>query len=333
MHPIPLILRFTAIAALLAGAAQAAAPAPDVAIADLKAKTKAAVARLAPLQQTEPALDAAPAIWRVQSSLTSFKDLPDAPEMVAIPAGEYTMGWKFSDPQLFTGTLPIKAELKTRHRVRIAYPFAFSKHPVSAGEFAKFVAETGYDAGDVCQISMAGMEKGRSWKNPGYAQADDQPVVCVNTADAQAYVAWLAKKTGKAYRLPTEAEYEYVERAGTTTYYWWGDEVGKNNGACAGCGSEWDEKTPPPNGRFKPNAFGLYDVTGSIWSRTEDCWADTFDAAPVDGSANKIGACDQAVLRGGAYRTRAPHLRSAVRHQSAIANRYNDDGFHVVRIF
>jgi len=321
------------IALAAAGAAVAAERGIDGQLAEIKASTAAIVAKRPALQQTEAALDRAPVIWRVPGAGATIRDIPEAPEMVVIPAGEYTMGWKFSDPQLFTGTLPIKAGLKTRHRVRIAAPFAFSKYPVTAGQFAKFVAETGYDAGDVCQISMAGMTKGNNWKNPGYPQTDDQPVVCVNTADAQAYVTWLAKKTGKAYRLPTEAEFEYVERAGATTYYWWGDEVGKGNGACNGCGSEWDEKTPPPVGKFKANAFGLYDVTGSIWSRTGDCWADTYDAAPKDGSVNLIGACDQAVLRGGAFRTRAAHLRSAVRHQSAHANRYNDDGFHVVRTF
>lgn len=324
---------FAASLAVLATAASAASAPTDAAIADLKAKTQALVARQPPLQQTDAALDRPPAVWRVATPLTSFKDVAEGPEMVVIPAGEYTMGWKASDPQLFTGTLPIRPGLKTRHRVRIGYAFAFSKYPVTSGEFAKFVAETGYDAGDVCQISMAGMEKGWNWKNPGYSQTDDQPAVCINTADAQAYVAWLARKTGKPYRLPTEAEYEYAERGGTTTYYWWGDEIGKNNGACNGCGSEWDEKAAPPVGRFKPNGFGLYDITGSVWSRTGDCWADTFDAAPKDGSLNLIGACDQAVLRGGAFRTRAAHLRSAVRHQSAHANRYNDDGFHVVRTF
>jgi formylglycine-generating enzyme required for sulfatase activity len=317
-------------AAAFAGAAFGQ-PALDAQIADLKAKTSAMVAKQPRLQQT--ALDRSALIWRVPGAVVGLKDAPDAPEMVVIPAGEYTMGWKASDPQLFTGTPPIKPGLATRHRVRIAYPFAFSKYPVTVGEFAKFVAETGYDAGDVCQIDMSGMTKGKNWKSPGYIQTDDQPVVCINTADAQAYVTWLAKKTGKPYRLPNEAEYEYAERAGTTTYYWWGDEIGKGNGACNGCGSEWDGKVAPPVGKFKPNAFGLYDITGSVWSRTGDCWVDTFDAAPKDGGVNLIGACDQAVLRGGAFRTRAAHLRSAVRHQSAHANRYNDDGFHVVRTF
>lgn len=320
----------TTAAALIAGAAVAASA--DGQIADLKAKTRAMVAKQAPLSQAEAALDAPAKIWKVPGALTTLKDGPDAPEMVIIPAGEYTMGWKAADGVRFSEE-PLPPGAITRHRVRIAYPFAMSKTHVTVAEFAKFAAETNYTKADKCQVAEDGVERKDSWREPGFPQTPNHPVVCVNYEDSVAYAAWLSKKTGKTYRIPSDAEYEYANRAGTTTTYWWGNEVGVNNASCGGaCGSQWDNMSSPPAASFKPNAFGLYDTTGAVWSRTADCWNESFDNAPHDGSINTKGDCTKRVFRGGGFRSNPLNLRSALRHGTGHDRRFNDDGFHVVRV-
>jgi formylglycine-generating enzyme required for sulfatase activity len=94
----------------------------------------------------------------------------------------------------------------------------------------------------------------------------------------------LSRKAGKPYRLQTEAEWEYAARAGTTTKYSWGNDVGVGNANCRGCGSQWDKQTAPV-GSFMPNAFGLYDMHGNVWQWAQDCWHDNYQGAPTDGSA------------------------------------------------
>ncbi len=113
----------------------------------------------------------------------------------------------------------------------------------------------------------------------GYGR-DTKPVINVSWDDAQTYVAWLSKMTGQTYRLLTEAEWEYAARAGTTTAYYWGDDIGKNNANCNGCGSEWDAKQTSPVGSFKPNAFGLYDMAGNVWQWVQDCYHDRYNEQP-----------------------------------------------------
>ena len=106
--------------------------------------------------------------------------------------------------------------------------------------------------------------RSHSWDNPNFAQTDNHPVTCVSWNDATKYAVWLSDKTGKNYRLPTEAEWEYAARAGTDTKYWWGNKIGKNNANCDGCGSKWDDKQTAPVGSFAANAFGLHDVHGNL---------------------------------------------------------------------
>lgn len=335
------VAAFSVVGSTIADPAQpAAAPAwhandPGIheRLAALKAATQKMIAASDKQWNRAAGLDQPPQIWRVAGAIEELWDASFAPRMKIIPAGEYTMGWSESNPMLFVATpVPPRGSM-TRHRVRIDYPFALSRHPVSVDEFAAFVADTGYDAGNACQIDMSPAKSGYNWRNPGFQQEGSSPVVCVNSPDAQAYVTWLARKTSRDYRLPSEAEYEYAQRAGSTTAYWWGDAVDGTYAACAGCGSVWDDKRTPPLGALPANAFGLYEIAGSIWSRTGDCWSATYEKAPSDGSVNRTGDCNQAVLRGGAFRTRAAHLRSPVRHPTSLGARYNDDGFHVVRVF
>ena len=321
---------------------QATHPHPDAEIAAIKAKTAALIADGPPVTELQARLDAPPITWRMSDRPVELWDGPDLPEMIVIPAGENVLG---STP----ATLDHQLYEIPRHRVRIGYAFAVGKYPVTVGEFARFVADTGFDPGEECYTSEPGKQpmKGRSWRNPGFAQTEDFPVQCLNWADAKAYVAWLSKTTGHVYRLLSEAEYDYANRAGSTTTYFWGDNP---NAACAYAnGADLDTKAQlplsltaschdgfafaSPVGRFKPNAFGLYDTAGETWSWLEDCWSESYVGAPVDGSANRTGDCAQPALRGGSWSARPQMLRSAQRLRYAGDLRIDDHGFRVARSF
>ena len=137
--------------------------------------------------------------------------------------------------------------------------------------------------------------------------------------------------TGRPYRLLTEAEWEYAARAGTTTAYYWGDEIGKANANCNGCGSQWDNRETSPVGSFKPNAFGLYDMSGNVLQWVEDCYHDNYDDAPTDGSAWTSGDCSRRVVRGGSWYSDPQYLRSADRFGYATDFRSGDLGFRLAR--
>jgi formylglycine-generating enzyme required for sulfatase activity len=153
----------------------------------------------------------------------------------------------------------------------------------------------------------------------------------VSWDDAQRYVEWLSRLTGRPYRLLTEAEWEYAARAGTMTVYPWGDEIGKGNANCNGCGSEWDGRQTSPVGSFKPNAFGLYDVAGNAWQWVQDCYHDGYDGAPGDGSAWTEGDCGNRILRGGSWINSPEDLRSARRVGLTTDYRFYFLGFRVGR--
>jgi formylglycine-generating enzyme required for sulfatase activity len=156
-------------------------------------------------------------------------------------------------------------------------------------------------------------------------------VINVSWNDAKEYAAWLAKKTGKSYRLLSEAEWEYAARAGTATKYYWGDDIGEGNANCIGCGSQWDSKQTVPVGSFKPNALGLYDMAGNVWQWVEDCWYDNYNGAPKDGSpAIEISGCRR-VLRGGSWLNVPQLLRAARRDMYNSGIRFAIIGFRVAR--
>jgi formylglycine-generating enzyme required for sulfatase activity len=171
----------------------------------------------------------------------------------------------------------------------------------------------------------------------GFAQSGSHPAVCINWDDAKAYVAWLSRKTGKTYRLLSEAEREYVARAGTTTPFWWGSTISTsqanyNGNHTYGSGSkgEYREKTMPV-GSFQPNPWGLYQVHGNVWEWVEDCWNDTYGGAPTDGSAWTSGDCSRRPDRGGSWGNPPRNLRSAVRSGSTTDLRHSAGGFRVAR--
>ena len=222
-----------------------------------------------------------------------------------------------------------------QHRVRIARPFAVGKYAVTVGEFTRFVAATHYDAGSTCKTYEGGQwddhRPGRNWRNPGYAQTPDDPVVCMNFADAQAYAAWLSRKTGHHYRLLTEAEYEYANRAGTTTRWWWGDDIGGNHANCNACGNPVVHNGTVPVGSFPPNPFGLYETSGNAWAWVADCWKPDYVDAPTDGSAYLGGTCDQHAERGGAWYYTSGNLRSAIRIKDPNELRNYHNGIRIAR--
>ncbi|MGO9742818.1 MAG: SUMF1/EgtB/PvdO family nonheme iron enzyme, partial [Roseiarcus sp.] len=183
----------------------------------------------------------------------SFRECAkDCPEMVVIPAGKFTMGSpgpETGHPE--TGRYDSEGP---QHEVTMAKPFAAAKFDVTFAEWDACVA-----VGGCPEISDGGFGRG------------EKPAINVSWDEAQQYVAWLAKMTGEPYRLLSEAEWEYAARAGTTTAYYWGDEIGKGNANCDGCGSQWDNQQTSPVGSFKPNGFGLHDMAGDVFQWVEDC--------------------------------------------------------------
>ncbi len=264
-----------------------------------------------------------------------FRDAPDAPEMVVVPAGTFTMG----SPDDEAGRT---ADEGPQHQVRIARAFALGRYAVTVAEFGRFVKATGYrteaernpDEGIFtwnAKKSEWGWCKGKSWRDPGMAQADNHPVVGVSWNDAVAYVKWLSEKTAKPYRLPSESEWEYAARADSTTRYPWGNDPGTNRANFYGSGSEWSGKQTAPVGSFEPNAFGLYDMIGNVWEWLQDCWNDSYKGAPADGSAWESGDCGLRVVRGGSWFARPGYARVASRGRVGPSSRSDDQGFRLAR--
>lgn len=240
----------------------------------------------------------------------SFKECAtDCPEMIVVPAGSFMMGSPATEKGHSVAEEP-------QHTVTIAERFAVSKFELT---FADWDACAAYGDCDP-QISDSGFGRGR------------QPVMHVTWDDAQRYAAWLSKMTGKPYRLLSEAEYEYAARAGTQTAYPWGDEIGKGNADCNGCGSQWDNSQPARVGSFASNRFGLYDMIGNVWAWAEDCAHNNYDEAPMDGSAwIEGGNCNSRVARGGSWNDDPAGLRSAYRSRDTAGYRGSDVGFRVGR--
>jgi formylglycine-generating enzyme required for sulfatase activity len=260
----------------------------------------------------------------------SFKDCPDCPEMVVIPAGTFTMGAR-PDEEVAT-------EREDQIRVSIARPIAVGRFAVTRGEFAAFVAATGHKTDDGCyRLSEPKLNADRNWGSPGFAQHDRHPVVCVNWNDAKAYAAWISSLTGKNYKLPSEAEREYVTRAGSTGSFWWGAAISTGqanyNGNiiyAGGAQGKWRKATVPVD-HFSANPWGLYNVHGNVWEWTEDCWNEKNAENPGDGTARITGDCGLRVLRGASFNN-APHtLRSARRERDPPGNRVDTFGFRVAR--
>jgi formylglycine-generating enzyme required for sulfatase activity len=231
-----------------------------------------------------------------------FRDCPECAEMVVVPAGEFSMG--------STETVYERPE----HKVKIANPIAIGRREVTFDEWDQCVAAGG------CKHRPDDHGWGRG----------NRPVIDVSWDDAQTFVAWLSQKTGKKYRLPSEAEWEYAARAGTSSPFWWGRTAGSGNANCEDCSTAPARQTTP-GGAFRPNGFGLYDVAGNAAEWVEDCWNDNYRGAPLDGSAWTKGQCRQRVLRGGSFAGKASLIRSAARFRYDQDVRYYGNGFRVAR--
>ena len=270
---------------------------------------------VAPTGAAETASVTAPAVGIQLAEGRVFRDCAQCPQMVVIPAGNFLMG----SP---SGEKYHRKDEGPQHRVTVRR-FAIGKYEVTFAEWDACVAAggCGHRPGD------EGWGRGR------------RPVINVSWDDAKQYVAWLSRRTGKRYRLPSEAEWEYAARAGTRTAYHWGTQAshqyanyGKDK-CCGGRASGRDRwVNTAPVGSFPPNRLGLHDVSGNVFERVEDCWHKSYAGAPANGRPWTTGGdCSKRVLRGGSWNDRPEALRSAFRYGVATGNRKANEGFRVVR--
>jgi formylglycine-generating enzyme required for sulfatase activity len=274
-----------------------------------------------------------------------------APAVVVIPRGSFLMGAPSRSRAQTSAEQP-------QHEVTIGAGFAMARAEVTVGEFRTFVRASGYvpDANRLGGASVYDESNGRMQNRAGADWQDDyagqrakenDPVVNVSWNDAHAYVDWLSERTGKPYRMPKEAEYEFAERAGTTTLYWWGDgtptrKVENLTGSgdrspvhrsWANAFSGYNDGSwgPAPGASFVANPFGLYDIDGNVSEWVADCWHDNYVRAPVDGSAWVNPGCSERVIRGGSWGSAPDQDRSSFRLGAAADSRSGRVGFRVAR--
>ena len=268
-----------------------------------------------------------------------------AGEMVSIPGGTFRMGDLSGDG---------KDNERPVHSVTVP-AFNMGKHEVTVGQFQRFVEATEYrtaaernaDGKEGCYAYTAGegwdWTWGRSWRRPGYSVGDDQPVVCVSWNDVQAFITWLTQQTGESYRLPTESEWEYAARAGSTTKYHFGNDESelcqyanhrdnstdfdRRNKSCSdGVGNR-----SAAVGRYQPNRFGLYDVHGNVFEWVQDCYNDSYAGAPSDGRVWELGDCNRRVRRGGSWGDYSEAGRAANRGWGNRSSRNDALGFRLAQ--
>ena len=243
-----------------------------------------------------------PAASKGVAEAKTLQDCPTCPKLAILSGGSFIMGQGTRDP----AAVP-------PHPVAIR-PFAIGLYPVTVGDWKACLAE------DKCD-SM-----------PRMAEVEDRtPVHNVSWNNAQNFLAWLRQKTGKKYRLPSEAEWEYAARGGTVTRYWWGDQVGVAKANCVDCGGQQDAHRPLPVDALPANPFGLYHMLGGVAQWTEDCWFPDYRGAPVDGTAREAPACMKRVLRGGSFRAGQDDITTTSRNSYDSSVRYLVNGFRVAR--
>lgn len=276
----------------------------------------------------------------IAGSGTAFRDCKDqdlCPQMLVVPS---------SERGIELGTIETVEERKAAEKVRrvTLQTFAIGKYEVSVGEYERCIA-----AG-VCREpewreagGQFNIETGRNnyYKRlGGNVTGKTYPIVGVSWDDAVAYTAWLSKTTGQAYRLPSDAEWEYAARAGSRTTYWWGNSEkpgDKTMAACRGCGSEWDGVNNAPVASFAANAWGLHNVHGNVWEWTADYYCDDFRSGREDGAARDKDDCavrdalELHVLRGGSSFYEARFMKSSTRLRQDHDFRNFSVGFRVAR--
>jgi formylglycine-generating enzyme required for sulfatase activity len=276
----------------------------------------------------------------------SFRECQNCPEMVVVPPGEFLMG--SSKDEIDAGLAA--ANEAPQHKVALRQPIAVGRFEVTRDQYAAFVNATGYQGSGRCftfEQNMPKERENRSFLMPGYAQEGNHPAVCISWTDAEAYVDWLSKTTGKAYRLPSEAEYEYAARAGGTARYAFTDDPADlcrfANGADQSAKMAGLPEDAPymacsdgyaftaPVGSMAANAFGLYDLIGNVWEWTADCFADDYRSAGSESAARSLINCQMRTVRGGDWFSTPASLRPAVRAKAGPDAHHDDIGFRVVR--
>ena len=317
----------------------------------LPAMLLASIAMAQP-QSGAPKSAAVPAV--APSAPGVLRDCPACPEMVVVPPGTFTLGTSASATEV-----AIERGEAPAQPVTIARAFALGRYEVSVAEFRAFVDATQYAPNGDCRVASGGAWirlPDHGWQDPGFAApaADNEPVVCVSWDDAKAYADWLAKATGQPYRLPSETEWEYAARGGTTTPRYFGDRDSDENTllsvACdyanvydASAVLELGFAEPnarcsdghtfvAPVGSFKPNAFDLYDMIGNAREWLQDCYTATYTGRPLDARAWEwAGGCELRGVRGGSWASRPAAARAAARSGELQNLRQSDLGFRVAR--
>jgi formylglycine-generating enzyme required for sulfatase activity len=265
-----------------------------------------------------------------------FRECRNCPELVVLGAGSYTMGSPASEPE--------RDPDEPQRRIAIGRPFAMASTPVTWNQWEACVRDNWCEGAAIDQALRSNPDGSR---NPQYKDhgRGTRPAVGMSWYDAQRFVGWLNWKTGNddAYRLPSEAEWEYAARAGTTTAFPWGESIDYNRGnfGLRGHGDRgpyaegrdrWLDETAPV-GSFEPNAWGLYDMHGNVFEWTQDCYEADLAHAPVDGSASTEGDCSVRVFRNGTF-TSNPYMQRSARRGApypAITRGRNYLGFRVAK--
>jgi formylglycine-generating enzyme required for sulfatase activity/DNA-binding winged helix-turn-helix (wHTH) protein len=276
------------------------------------------------------------------ASLPGFKDCSLCPDMIVLPTGEFMMG----SPASENGHTDVEGSPR---RVAVTKQIAIGKLEVTIEQISAFVAETGMNVGGSCQLITDPSRKVATWGepsvsmlSPGFNVTPLHPAVCISWHEAQSYVAWLHRRTGKPYRLPTEAEWEYAARAGTSTRYSFGNDetslcryarfadLGSQFGWGDGCRSDVASYGTTPVGALKPNPWGIFDMHGNAWEWVEDCWTPNPQAMPTDGSAfSRPGSCEIGVIRGGSFAAGSRRVRSAIRSPVRTTKHFYNTGLRV----
>ncbi len=239
---------------------------------------------------------------RQKPAVEASHDCVDCPEMVSLSAGRFTMGSTRKNDRA-----------DPPHEVELDYQFSISQYEITSAQWIYCVDQGGCEE----------IEGNRDNKS------DRSPAVNISYRDAQDYVQWISAMSGNEYRLPTEAEWEYAARAGTSSNYWWGDQLKDSVANCRGCGGEWNDSLPADVDQFPANPFGLYAMSGGVSEWAQGCWTGSYKDKAGDVDSEN---CEQGVLRGGSWKNDADYLNSATRIKFETDVRYLTNGFRIVRV-